>query len=229
MGKEKQTDGYGERIRRAMELGPRPISSVRALAQRVEDSHKGLRGATYGGVRQYHAGDITNPRLELLKAIADVLAVRWQWLAYGDGAMTEAAAEARVTPLERDPEEVQRTREAVSAALFEAMPALRPRGTFGVDAIALACVPPVAEWIGKNGLNLVPEEEDHARYTMAGRLLGEAIAAPLRELHLDAEGWPEAVKAQYVATLMSALVPLVDLSWTRTIRDRLATQEEENG
>jgi transcriptional regulator with XRE-family HTH domain len=89
MSDQKVTTGYADRIREAMAHGPRPISSVRGLASRVEDQHGDVRGASYGGVRQYHAGAIGTPRLELLQAIADVLDVRWEWLAYGEGEMTE--------------------------------------------------------------------------------------------------------------------------------------------
>lgn len=89
MSDQKVTTGYADRIREAMAHGPRPISSVRGLASRVEHQHGDVRGASYGGVRQYHAGAIGTPRLELLQAIADVLGVRWEWLAYGEGEMTE--------------------------------------------------------------------------------------------------------------------------------------------
>lgn len=91
MTKKRRTDGYGRRIREAMERGPRPIGSVRGLHRRVEDhqAYKDLRGTSYGGIRQYVAGNIARPRTELLRALADVLGVTYDWLAYGDGAMTE--------------------------------------------------------------------------------------------------------------------------------------------
>jgi hypothetical protein len=89
MGK-KPTDGYDERLRRALESGPRPLSA-RGLAGELAAEHPRLnRGKSYGGVRAYIDGRVRNPRMDLLRAIADTLRIRWQWLAYADGPMTEA-------------------------------------------------------------------------------------------------------------------------------------------
>lgn len=90
----KKTEGYARRLQRALEHGPRPMS-VRALGDRMKTAHEGLRGATYSGVRQYVKGRVRTPRMELLRALAAELGVRWQWLAYADGAMTEAGQRAQ--------------------------------------------------------------------------------------------------------------------------------------
>lgn len=82
------TDGYSQRLRKAMDNGPRPLS-VRKLAGLLQESYPGLRGVSYGGVRQYVEGRVENPRVELLRAIARTLNVREAWLLYEDGAMTE--------------------------------------------------------------------------------------------------------------------------------------------
>lgn len=95
--RQKVTDGYSKRLNEALNDGPRPMS-VRALAREMgrEDSpYKDLRGTSYGGIRQYVQGDVTHPRIELLRALADVLKVRSDWLAYGQGAMTEEEEKAR--------------------------------------------------------------------------------------------------------------------------------------
>lgn len=88
MGGQKKTEGYADRLTVALERGPRPMS-VRALARKIEEEYSELRGASYGGVRLYATGGARNPRVELLRAIADVLQVRGDWLAFDDGEMTE--------------------------------------------------------------------------------------------------------------------------------------------
>jgi hypothetical protein len=65
--------------------------SVRQLARAVADAHPGLRGTSYGGVRQYADGQITNPRVDVLRALASTLGVRGDWLAFGEGPMTAIA------------------------------------------------------------------------------------------------------------------------------------------
>jgi transcriptional regulator with XRE-family HTH domain len=86
---EKRTDGYSDRLRQALREGPNPMS-VRRLGEEVLPARfPDLRGATYGGVRQYAAGKVKSPRIELLRAIADVLGVRSDWLAFNDGAMLQ--------------------------------------------------------------------------------------------------------------------------------------------
>lgn len=92
--RQKLTDGYGGRLRKARERGPRPMS-IRQLGREMEERYPDMRGATYGGVRLYLTGEVTNPRVELLRAIADVLGVRADWLAFDDGPMTEAEEAAR--------------------------------------------------------------------------------------------------------------------------------------
>jgi transcriptional regulator with XRE-family HTH domain len=219
---QKQTDGYSGRISVAMREGPRPMT-VRQLARVLGEhpKHKNIRGVSYGGVRQYVEGGIRNPRAELLRAIADVLGVRWQWLAHNEGFMTAAQQQERASAVLRDPEQVRHTVSAVNVAVFEQMPALRPVFVFGMDQLVLACVPEVANWIGPTGLDLPgledapDEQEGHRRHVEAARLLGRALAAPLETLQLDPAGWPQAVKAQYVAGLMASLMPLLDLAATK--------------
>lgn len=89
--RQKQTDGYAERLDRARSEGPNPMS-VRGLHRAVEERFPDLRGTSYGGIRQYAEGNVRNPRIELLRALADVLGVRADWLAFGEGPMTEREA-----------------------------------------------------------------------------------------------------------------------------------------
>ena len=81
-----------------MRDGPQPADSVRGLARRIRQrkAYRTLRGASDGGIRQYVEGSVTSPRIELLRAIADVLGVRWEWLASAQGAMTEVEERTRL-------------------------------------------------------------------------------------------------------------------------------------
>lgn len=93
---KRTTDGYKDRLSQALARGPRPMS-VRGLAEVLRERYPDLRGTSYGGVRLYtEPGDRPyRPRLELLRAIADVLGVREDWLAFNDGSMTEAEEHLR--------------------------------------------------------------------------------------------------------------------------------------
>jgi transcriptional regulator with XRE-family HTH domain len=216
MGRKKRTDGYGERLRMALEIGPRPMG-VRQLARAVADAHPDLRGASYGGVRQYVEGKIRNPRAELLRAIAGVLDVRPEWLAFDDGPMTAAEEEERKRPaITPDPEQIQRTRMAVFEAFRDETPGLRLIGIDAVDRFLLPAVDQVAQWLGPAGLNLPfhdqeGEQDGHQRYVEAARLLGRAAVAPLQTLRLEPEHWTYGAKAQYLAAMIPTLATLADL------------------
>ncbi len=96
--RHKPTDGYADRLTKARTEGPNPMS-VRGLHRAVKQSFPDLRGTSYGGIRQYAEGKVKNPRVELLRAIAEVLGVRGDWLAFGEGPRTkeeEAKEAARV-------------------------------------------------------------------------------------------------------------------------------------
>lgn len=95
MAQKRSTDGYGSRLERALQEGPRPLT-VRQFARELKARYPKLRGTSAGGVREYVKGSITSPRMELLQAMADVLDVRRDWLAFNQGAMTEAEEHARM-------------------------------------------------------------------------------------------------------------------------------------
>lgn len=54
-----------------------------------------LRGTSYGSVRNYAGNAVHSPRLDLLRAMASVLNVRADFLAYGSGAMTDTEERER--------------------------------------------------------------------------------------------------------------------------------------
>lgn len=88
---KKPTAGYADRLGQALKYGPRPMS-VRRLANELGGGRfPGVRGTSYGGVRQYAEGKVINPRTELLRAMGEVLGVRGDWLAFGSGEMLDVA------------------------------------------------------------------------------------------------------------------------------------------
>ena len=91
---QKLTREYSERLGLALKEGPHPMS-VRKLAEEMSSRFKHLRGSSYGGIRQYVGGKIESPRMELLDAIADVLEVRPEWLAFNSGSMTKLQEQAK--------------------------------------------------------------------------------------------------------------------------------------
>jgi hypothetical protein len=88
------TTGYHERIQKALVRGPRPLT-LRRLHRELEEGFPDVPGTSYSGVRKYSAGQVKKPRIELLNAMASVLGVRPEWLAFGEGEMTEELQEAR--------------------------------------------------------------------------------------------------------------------------------------
>jgi transcriptional regulator with XRE-family HTH domain len=102
MAQGRPTDGYHERLGRALREGPSPMS-VRQLGEALGARHPGRRGFTYGGIRQYLANKVKNPRLDVLRAAADELGVRPEWLAFDDGEMTvEREAAQYLSPALKD-------------------------------------------------------------------------------------------------------------------------------
>jgi transcriptional regulator with XRE-family HTH domain len=214
MARQKRTDGYGERLRMALEVGPRPMG-VRQLARAVSDAHPELRGASYGGVRQYVEGNIRNPRAELLRALAGALGVRPEWLAYNEGAMTAAEEAERKRPaITPDPGQIQRTRAAVFAAFNQETPGLKAVG-IATDRFVLPAVQEVAYHVNLNqpGIEDEPagEQTGHRRYVEAARILGRAVMAPLKALGLEPEYWPQGEKAHYLAHMLPLLTTLAEL------------------
>jgi len=99
--------------------------SPRTLSAELAVRHPGRRGTSYGGIRSYVEGRVHHPRIDLLRVIADVLGVRFEWLAYGVGAQTEQAEQVlhaadKVAAKAVEPEPQERA----LAAMIEEWPAL---------------------------------------------------------------------------------------------------------
>lgn len=80
-----ETMTLGERLRYAVEQNG---LSVRAFHREMDDK-RGVYGSSYPNIHRYLA-DKADPSLEFLKQAADLLSVRYQWLAVGQGKPTEA-------------------------------------------------------------------------------------------------------------------------------------------
>lgn len=204
MSERRPTAGFSERLGKALERGPNP-KSMRGLARALQnhETYQNLRGISDGGVRHYVNGKVRNPRTELLRAMADVLGVRGDWLAFGQGAMTEAE-EAVGSTLEHP---LDQWRGKVADALLE--------GFFGESSDALV------DRLGERALRILVrywslarpsritgrefdylgqrEEED---LTVA-RDIGAAAAAPLRAFGTD----PATISAPDLDTYFSMTEP----------------------
>jgi transcriptional regulator with XRE-family HTH domain len=67
--------------------------------QRVRTAADGARGSSYGSVWSYVNGKVAEPRPRIVRAMADVLGVTYEWLATGDGPKTrEELARSGSTP-----------------------------------------------------------------------------------------------------------------------------------
>ena len=68
--------------------------SQRAFHQRVAESvGPEARGVSFGAIRHYLSGKLYSPRPEVLRAMADILGVRFEWLAIGRGGKRDGAIE----------------------------------------------------------------------------------------------------------------------------------------
>jgi hypothetical protein len=184
-------------------------------------------GVSYPVVLGYFS-DRTTPSLDWIEAAAAELGVPLGWLAFGQGPRSYAEMGERNEAATLD---AQRVRRAVFDAARQELSALWPVGVDGIDAMLMAAVPQVATWIGSHGAAIRDFADGMDQYAEAGHLLGRAIAAPLQVLHIDPEQWPDTqmghvVRAQYVTQVMGALMPLLDLAFTQSVRQRHAGNEE---
>jgi hypothetical protein len=172
--RQKLTSGYETRLQRALREGPRPMS-IRQLGATMADRFPDMRGATYGGVRQYAAGNIANPRMDLLRALADVLEVRQDWLAYGDGEMTERAEQIARAELDAAVSQSNFAEETIKAITDAAVEGFGPGGKGLGRATDLATL---IMLLMRYDLLLSEGVE-------VGRRFGEALASLLRVFWID--------------------------------------------
>lgn len=215
MAKKRRTDGYHRRIAEAMERGPRPIDSVRGLAKVIQEyeaadgtrPYKGLRGATYGGIRQYVEGNITNPRHELLNAIATALEVRADWLRFNEGSMTDVQERSR-----EEEDQLAHLEEFVTADFLSGV----AQG-FGPGSDALLGgarrVVLMHTW---DRLRMTPYRSEflglsHTDVAL-GCVVGSALRQPFAALGLDPAHLPHAALTDYVVGVCAGLNQLTAIT-----------------
>jgi hypothetical protein len=214
LARQERTKGYALRLRWAVEEGPKAMS-VRRLADGLGRQYPKLRGTSYGGVRQYAENKVKRPRVELLRAMADMLGVRGDWLAFGDGEPTEhldywrraarSLAESGMTP-EKGAPPAERLRDAVREALGRQSP-------YGGQVEE--SMPPWVPMLSPVWFELV-NADAKARPAGVGvtledvtnleRAIGEALAAPLRAIRVDAASLTERDLTRYVVSMIPALL-----------------------
>lgn len=240
--RQKPTAGYEARIRLALNRGPRPMS-VRGLQKELEKRFPDLRGTSYGGVRLYtEDNNVRNPRVELLRAFAEVLEVRADWLAFDEGEMTEAeqAAADLVAPeswvMKADP------RTGFDQGMIEALADELPRVKGGLVRTIHRIVGLLEEMPATVLLDTAPEaietllgggvRERHAmeRHLKEGglRAVARAIRAPADVLGIDLDEIPEDDFALYVDS-MAVTLSVLATGRRRADRNADPDKEESNG
>lgn len=217
--RQKRTTGYERRIARALEQGPKPMS-VRQLAKELAEAYPDVRGATYGGVRHYMTGTVANPSPELLRAIADVLGVRFEFLAYGEGAMTAEAEQVRSTAATPEEDEDWRSQPEV-AAMIEEWPALADEAPDGANALtiliqlfnAYRVFDPKLPW---------SNEED---VVDLARRLTRAMRAPLDALGIQREQLWMTEELPYLLNMSAALLGPLHGAAVKAHQNRIFTQQ----
>jgi hypothetical protein len=211
--------GVAKRLTNALELRGREKKAFGLAMRNRLSGRGGQKGVSYQTILSYFDGTYV-PSLEWLAEAADELEVRLPWLALNQGARTQEEELHRQQSIRFSSEDVQLSRAAVTTAVFEAMPALRPVGHPDATRMIFACVPDVAEWIGRHGANVREFASDQERYAEAGRMLGEAISAPLRALHLDPTLWPDHAKRVYIAQVLATLASFTVLAYDINLSER---------
>lgn len=169
-------DRLGQRLPLWRTAGKRDKRAFTAeMAARLAD-RGGQQGVSYQSILSYFDGTQT-PSVAWVTEAADLLGVRAEWLAFGGGAPTrEEEADRVVLDPRRTPDGFADEREkGAMQALLKTLP-LQQHLVFeyrGLSAISIK----LAVALQANSSAGVQES-----YQMAGRLLGECIAAPLRIL-----------------------------------------------
>jgi hypothetical protein len=196
---EIQWNGLPERLTEALKHAN---ATKHALHKRLE--RRGVRGSSWGSIRNYFEGD-AQPTLDVLLAMADELGVRLQWLAYDDGEMTaelEAAADRHRRLSESAdsglPDEVRAQaahRDAVLAGLGQVDPRLQHERAALALYSAMETYKPEELW----GEGWPDRVRRHAVRT------GQALLAPLEPLGIDAKTMTHEAWTDYVLGMSAIL------------------------
>lgn len=246
--------GLQGRLDRAMKLrNLNPYSLHKEVSRRFPE----VRGVSPGGVRQYVTSPPARPRLELLDAFAAVLDVRFEWLAYGQGAMTQEGQDGtdgavEVIRLGGKAERVPSHREPVVRAMAKALGLESPppgasAPTWLPGAMVLwghrcARLVSLTGGEGKEAeavrRRLSPEQtleervfSPSPRHLAAAEDVGKALAAPLKALGIDPATLEETTLAHYTLSAAGALAPVVQRypksEWLRRILEDALNESSE--
>lgn len=217
---QKQTVGYDGRLREALQHAGMTVYGVHQQLKR-DPRLRGLRGTSATGVRSYFVEDPKppeQPRLELLRAFATVLGVRYEWLAFGAGERTEKeqeAADAAAAASVMDMEAGGVTpRESVDMAASMLHAIAEGAGTIdGPRARMPASV--IAAW-GRRRFAYYKaagkgEGEVVVRDDAIAREIGTALVAPLKALGLTPRDLTEAEFQNFTLAMVAALVPIAHI------------------
>lgn len=178
--------------------------SVRALAKEMQERFPNLRGTSYGGIRLYtEDGKVTNPRVELLRAIAEVLEVRPDWLAFDNGPMTER--EMRALEAERDAAQLPTVTDYIAAEAPE-FADLSP-------VVQAVVVNTAMRWAGVDSPRFPFSAEGSGPTVMAAKEVLDALKRPLEAWGLSLNSMEPPRQADYCIAMAHALAlsaPLPD-------------------
>ena len=208
--------------------------SVRKLAEEMSSRYKHLRGSSYGGIRQYVEGKIESPRGELLQAMADVLGVRPEWLAFNKGLMTEREEQAqkalkRAKSREEGSEIAlwQERYDALRAGVERPSPLWNVGGYFhATEPLMQGLVIDFLESGGEHFLTWSPEDIEEVTLWLVSliEVPAQALSPALEGVNHFMEKWPEYFTAMTIA--IRAALPRGEQGRPRELVTRLRAAQE---
>lgn len=153
---------------------------------RLHQALDGLRGSSYGSVRNYWHGR-AEPSLEFLMAAAEAMGVSESWLAHGQGHMTDA-------------------REEVAGLSFEAIEESKREEAAAFYSDLLRAMRAPVDYHPRHWMPLLAEAR--RRLHTDARTLGKALSGPLDALGINAGQMREDAFNDYITAMVPALLLL---------------------
>ncbi len=185
---------------------------------RWQDDAGAERLVSYPSAKKYHnLQDPIDPPAYYLARVSQVYGVRLDWLLREQGPMIEQ---------ERRVEEGQQLMADVLRIVHRELGSLAPFGMIA-EEVSKAITPAVlqaASWRSAVGGDEV--EDVRERHLNAAGAVGRAVLAPLKELGLIPDSWPEAVKAQYILHAIAGLQVPLDLDVEAALAARRVAESQ---
>jgi hypothetical protein len=183
----------GERLAAALELARArdPKWSMNRLARELRA--RGIRGSSYGSIRNYVVGN-SEPPLEVLFAAAELLGVRREYLAEGQPPIIEAA---RGLQGKKEPARGARAGLRLVTNIQDRLPELPYPASRDVYHI-------VSGWWSYAVETGSLENRIEGRRSFR-EALGDAVAGPLESLGIDPAELPRAELEEYALAIAAAL------------------------